>query len=95
MKTKVVFRKFNKGGDIIAMFPQIPATRDGYLCESYQHIGQHGAADPMIVHDTTLAKPSEYASLLRELKSIGYTDLDIKQKMTYDDFKIRQREGKR
>jgi hypothetical protein len=88
--TKVIFRKF-KEGDVIALFPREPGTNDPYgTCMSYQHIGQHGAADTGIVSITKLAKPAEYAALARELRSIGYT-LDIKTKMTYDDMLERKK----
>jgi hypothetical protein len=85
---KVIFRKF-KEGDIIAMFPRIPADRLGYHIESYQHIGQHGLADPGIVSITKLAMPEEYQSLKEELESIGY-NLKIVKKITYRDFLYRK-----
>jgi hypothetical protein len=89
--TKVVFRKF-KEGDIIALFPREPGTNDTYRsCMSYQHIGQHGSADPGIVSITKLAKPGEYASLAKELRSLGYV-LDIKTKITYEDMLERKRQ---
>lgn len=86
--TKVVFRKF-KGGDVIALFPQEPATRDGWECMSYMHVGQHGSADPMIVHDTKVAKPKEYAPLVAELLSLGYR-LDIHKRFGRNDYKTRK-----
>ena len=89
MPTKVVFRKF-KEGDIIALFPRLPGTNDPYTCGSYMHIGQHGSTDPGIVNITELAKPTEYASLAKELRSIGYV-LDIKSKITYDDMLYRKK----
>ena len=77
MKTKVVFRKFKKTGEVIALFPEQHANAYGDIM-SYMHTGQHGAASPRITHvDTTLATPDEYANLLAELKSIGYDDLQI------------------
>lgn len=72
--TKVVFRKF-KEGDVIALFPEIPAKLDGgWLCWSYMHIGQHGAANPgaWLINETTPATPAEYADLKAELEDIGY-----------------------
>ena len=86
--TKVIFRKFN-GGDVIALFPQEPATCDGWECMSYMHVGQHGSADPMIVQDTKAATPKEYAPLVAELLSIGYR-LDIRKKFGSNDYKIRR-----
>lgn len=71
-KTTVVFRKFKKGGDILALFPNEVNYPDG-SCESYQHVGQHGAADySHCISATVPAKPEEYAPLARELTSIGY-----------------------
>lgn len=93
MPTKVVFRKF-KDGDVIALFPRIPADISGYHCESYMHIGQHGAADPAIVTRTKPATKTEYTPLLKELRSIGYRDLVIAMKITYADFKARKAELK-
>lgn len=88
--TKVVFRKF-KEGDIIAMFPREPGTYDASTCMSYQHLGQHGSADPRIVSITKLAKPSEYAALAKELRGLGYV-LDIRTKMTYEDMLYRKKQ---
>jgi hypothetical protein len=68
----VVFGKFPDGG-IIALFPYLPAEcLNSWLCESYMHIRQHGAADPLIVYDTRPANPEEFASLKSELERIGY-----------------------
>lgn len=89
MTDKVVFRKF-KDGQILALFPRIPADLQGYKCESYMHVGQHGAADPSVVSITKPTTPAEYAGLAKELRSIGYR-LEIGQKCTYRDFLARQR----
>jgi hypothetical protein len=68
----VIFRRF-PDGDIIALFPCMPAEcLNPWPCQSYMHVGQHGAADPRIVHDTRSAKPNEYATLKAELEQIGY-----------------------
>lgn len=78
MKTKVIFRKW-KNGDIIALFPEEPGTYDASTCNSYEHNGQHGSAEPRyVIQATTLAKPAEYADLKQELERIGY-DLDVKK----------------
>lgn len=74
---KVVFRKF-KNGEIIALFPGEEWSRG--MITSYQHIGQHGGADPLIVYDTKLATPEEYAPLLAELVAIGYDNLRVCKK---------------
>ena len=86
MGTPVIFRKWPKreGGDVIVLFPTLVGTMDPYTCESYEHVGQHGSADPQaVVWATKPAKPAEYADLLEELKSIGYDDLVIYQKLQY------------
>jgi hypothetical protein len=68
----VIFRKF-PDGDIIALFPCLPAEcLNPWPCQSYMHISQHGAADPRIQHDTKPAKPHEYATLKAELEQLGY-----------------------
>lgn len=100
MKTKVIFRTFKPrpefqeaGGDVIAIFPELPGDSNPYrTCLSYQHIGQHGA---MIVDYTDItrpASPAEYADLQRELESIGY-DLDIRKRSTRADLEKRIREA--
>lgn len=87
--TKVIFRVL-RNGEVIALFPQEPATLDGWLCVSYMHVGQHGSADPIIVNDTKPAMPCEYADLYNELKSIGYDDLVVCKRFDKNDYKIRQ-----
>jgi hypothetical protein len=68
---RVIFRKFRKGGDIIAFMPDVPANRG--LMMSYQHNGQHGEADYYLcLSITTPCKPGEYDDLLQELVNIGY-----------------------
>jgi hypothetical protein len=72
-ETIVVFRKWRNGGDIVAIFPEIPATNHpSGGCLSYQHVGQHGACGD-ITHCTDPASEAEYAPLARELESIGYS----------------------
>lgn len=90
MTTIVVFRKWKDRKDIIALFPRIPADISGYMCLSYMHIGQHGDADPArVVSQTVLAKPDEYAGLLKELKSIGYRGIEVHARLTYADQQYR------
>lgn len=72
-KTKVIFRKYKDTGDILALFPEIPADIHGIYCMSYEHIGQHGSA--LYIHCiniTVPAKSAEYAEIKKELKTIGY-----------------------
>ena len=70
-RTTVIFRKFRQG-DIIALFPEIQADMSRGNCQSYQHIGQHGAASYRIVDNTKLATKAEYMPLADELYRIGY-----------------------
>ena len=70
----VVFRKWKHSGDIIALFPEIPTDIHGSYCSSYEHVGQHGAADfHGVVNHTVPAMPEEYDRLARELTLIGYS----------------------
>jgi hypothetical protein len=68
---KVIFRKYRtKGGEVIAIFPQIPANSFGYAMQCYVHTGQHGSADyGHVLSQTRLATPEEYAALKKELES--------------------------
>lgn len=71
-KTKVIFRKFSDG-EAIALFPELPGLNKITECLSYQTIGQHGSASADIDRKHSWkAKPEEYASLKRELESLGY-----------------------
>jgi hypothetical protein len=71
--TPVIFRKFT-GGEIIALFPFHAGNNDGYTCESFIHVGQHGAADPHLVMGMTRpATKEEAASLIVELSSPPYS----------------------
>jgi hypothetical protein len=70
--TLVVFRRFKDGGDIIALFPEEIADAAGN-CMSYQHIGQHGAADYSgCIAASVPASDAEFSELKRELEAIGY-----------------------
>ena len=86
---KVIYRKFGDG-EIIALFPEISASNDGYFCQSYMHVGQHGAATPdIVIRQTKLATPAEYAKLHKELRCIGYNPVPAK-KFSTRDFLIRK-----
>jgi hypothetical protein len=52
-KTTVIFRKFRQG-DIIALFPMINADNKPGHFQSYQHIGQHGAASRDLMQAYTI-----------------------------------------
>jgi len=83
--TLTVFRKYRNNdapwyGDIVALFPEIPAYDSYCLC--YQHVGQHGSADySFVINITEPAKPEEYQDLKEELERIGYR-LKIRKKWT-------------
>ncbi len=80
-QTVVIFRKFKDRGDIVALFPYELNYPNGG-CESYQTIGQHGAADYRHCIDISVpATPQEYAPLKRELEQIGY-ELKVQKRAT-------------
>ena len=96
MITKVMFRKWQDGGDIDAIFPEISNDDMGYGVMTYSHIGQHSGGDPTYYYGRTVpAKPEEYADLLAELKSIGYDDLRVVKRMARGDFETRRKEAER
>jgi len=72
-RDRAVFRKWKTGDQgVIALFPDLPWNRQGQVT-SYEHIGQHGAADyPGVVRQTVPASRAEAASLRRELRGRGY-----------------------
>lgn len=84
---KVIFRVY-PNGDVIALFPEIAVDTIGYNCQSYMHVGQHGAASPSLVDDTKPATPKEYEPLKKELEKAGY-DLEVIKRFRYEHQKIR------
>jgi hypothetical protein len=85
----VIFRRF-PDGDIIALFPCLPAEcLNPWPCQSYMRISHHGAADPGILHDTRPARPREYAALKAELEQIGYR-LIVRQRFPGDAYARRK-----
>lgn len=76
---KVVFRIY-PDGQVIALFPEESDKRTGGTM-SYMHIGQHGDADYHgVIQQTKPATEAQYLPLFNELKSIGYKDLQVRQK---------------
>ena len=73
-ETIVIFRKDRTGWrEPFALFPELPADQLGIYCDSYQHVGQHCAADYHgCIANSRPAMPEEAAPLLAELKCIGY-----------------------
>ena len=55
-QTVVIFRTWKKSGDVIAIFPELPASQDGRDCMSYMHVGQHGGCQSGYL--TTITRPS-------------------------------------
>ena len=92
-KIPVIFRKWMfRNSGIIALFPTLPGTNSPYTCSSYEHIGQHGSADPQsVIERTKIAKPAEYAPLLRELHQIGYRNLVVKQRYQHSYLEERRK----
>ena len=88
-KTKVIFRQW-PNGDVIAMFPEIAVDTVGFNCQSYMHVGQHGAASPSLVQDTKPADMKDKAviNLIAELEKIGY-NLEVIKRFRYEHQKIR------
>ncbi len=69
-----------KDGEIVALFPYEIATTAGHVI-SYQHTGQHGAADYLcFINDTRPATAAEYTDLLLELEGIGYNLKIVKRR---------------
>lgn len=94
MKTKVIFRIWPKsqGGDVIALFPALAGDDHAYTCQSYQHTGQHSAADLVgLGRKLRLATRKEFAPLVKELRGLGYS-LDIRQRATQADRRERERQ---
>lgn len=88
--TKVIFRKFIKGGDVIALFPELAGDMKPDTCMSYQHVGQHGAASVRLMCDGTIpAKREEWRPLAQELRRIGYK-LRIVNRFSRTDFNKRK-----
>jgi hypothetical protein len=75
-KTKVLFRMIRGSypgaeEEPMAVFPEIEGS-PGYV-SSYVHHGQHGDANVShVIRVSRPAKPSEYASLKRELEGVPY-----------------------
>lgn len=77
IQTKMIFRRWRNNQEIIALLPEEPADPNGYLCQSYEHIGQHGAADyaHVIAKTTPITREdasSDLLQLMDELNALGY-----------------------
>jgi hypothetical protein len=68
----VVFRRW-RNGDVIALFPDLPADLYGDYCDAYEHVGQHGGADYHgVIQATKPCSVDDAADLVTELRTIGY-----------------------
>jgi hypothetical protein len=78
---QVIFRvDRGRDGEVFALFPNIAADYAGRYVQSYQHVGQHAAADyGLCVANSRPAKPHEFAALKRELEGRGYK-LDVRRR---------------
>ena len=90
--TIVIFRKDRTGWkDCFALFPELPADNYGNYCDSYQHVGQHCAADYVgCIANSDPASPDEYRDLFHELEGRGY-NLLVKQRATPEMHERRRR----
>lgn len=72
--TAVVFRVWRAAPrTVMALFPHEPGTNNPATCSSYEHVGQHGSADPSgCVHRSRPATRAEADPLASELRRIGY-----------------------
>lgn len=70
---KVKFVRFK--GELLALFPN-RIELDGNYILSYESFGQHGIASKSLMK-LRYAKKEEYMTLLNELKSIGYDNLEV------------------
>jgi hypothetical protein len=95
LPTKVIFRWWKDS--VIAIFIEEPRTMDISTCESYQHIGQHGACSPQwVIQDSRPATEDEYADLKRELESEPYNyRLRVLKKTPNDAIDIRRKKIQR
>ena len=91
-KTKVIFRKDKRNGEIDAIFPEIIGTHDPYTMSCYAHIGQHSTCSMCHVWYNTI-KPTEeeIQPLKKELEELFGYNLDIKYKMTQKHLKTRKK----
>lgn len=69
----VILRQWKESGDVIALWPFMPEGNG--LVNSYEHVGQHGAADYNgVIAQTRPADPRDprTIALENELEWIGY-----------------------
>jgi len=76
----VIFRRWKDTGDVVAIFPALPADEAGRYCQSYDETGQQIAVEyEDIFEDTVGASPTEYSRLAHELAMLGYRLRPVQQ----------------
>jgi len=75
---KVQFKYHEKNKDLYAFFPNEVFDIQGNKM-AYSHIGQHSSCSVSYALESRMATISEYASLLNELKEIGYNNLIVEK----------------
>jgi len=76
----VIFRRWKDNGDVIALFPALPADLCGRYCDAYEHVGQHGGADfHGVIQNTTPCSTEASVDLAQELRTIGYRLRPVKR----------------
>lgn len=92
-KSPVIFRRWNKkhGGAVLALFPnEACSATSPFLCQSYEHVGQHGGADLRgVMLATKPATRAEAKPLRDELARIGY-NLKVITRIPQNSLKIRR-----
>jgi len=87
-KTDMVFRVGTSKefkGDVFVLFPYEIADSNGGVV-SYQHIGQHSAADyDFCMRKSRKATTEEYAPLKKEMESLGY-NVNLVLKRNYEKY---------
>ena len=73
---KFYLEKNNIHSDVFAYFPNLISDRKGNVT-SYSHVGQHSGCSKDYIKGKRLASPLQYDSLLKELVSLGYDDLNV------------------
>lgn len=87
--TPVIFKIEKDGSAPYAVFPTLPGDMNPATMTCYARLGQHGTAHSAYVRKCRLATPEEYAPLLKELKSVGYDDLQIRKRLSHKDYLAR------
>lgn len=77
---RVVFRIY-PNDEVIALFPEEAADRHGNCISCLKDALHYPADYHHVVSQTRRAKPPEYADLLNDLKTAGYRDLVIRNKV--------------